>query len=159
MAAEQARRLLEEAERAVTEVRAFDARQHTLAVRSCAPARPFLRERLFVCVPSDHQLAQGERLTFGDINGFNFLLRTQLGFWDALCLEKMPASKFLVQTEEAVFDELVRASSLPCFTTDYFLNRNAAYPGRVNIPLTDPEADVTFYVLWRENLSGRSPAL
>ena len=136
MAAEQARRLLEEAERAVTEVRAFDARQHTLAVRSCAPAplwellprlnarwphmtvsaavcqndevlsawsqgscdvavlpfqpqdapaRPFLRERLFVCVPSDHQLAQGERLTFGDINGFNFLLRTQLGFWDALC--------------------------------------------------------------------------
>ena len=38
MAAEQARRLLEEAERAVTEVRAFDARQHTLAVRSCAPA-------------------------------------------------------------------------------------------------------------------------
>lgn len=179
MAAEQARRLLEEAERAVTEVRAFDARQHTLAVRSCAPAplwellprlnarwphmtvsaRPFLRERLFVCVPSDHQLAQGERLTFGDINGFNFLLRTQLGFWDALCREKMPASKFLVQTEEAVFDELVRASSLPCFTTDYFLNRNAAYPGRVNIPLTDPEADVTFYVLWRENLSGRSPAL
>ena len=71
----------------------------------------------------------------------------------------MPASKFLVQTEEAVFDELVRVSSLPCFTTDYFLNRNAAYPGRVNIPLTDPEADVTFYVLWRENLSGRSPAL
>ena len=210
VAAEQARRLLEETERAVDQVRAFDARQHTLAVRSCAPAplwellprlnakwphmtvsaaicqndevlsawhegscdvavlpfqppdvpaRPFLRERLFVCVPSDHQLAQGEGLTFGDINGFNFLLRTQLGFWDALCREKMPASKFLVQTEESVFDELVRASSLPCFTTDYFLNRNAGYPGRVNIPLTDPEADVTFYVLWREKLSNSAPGL
>lgn len=210
LAAEQARRLLEEAERAMTEVRAFDARQHTLVVRSCAPAplwellprlnakwphmtvsaavcqneevlsawqegscdvavlpfqlpdvpaRPFLRERLFVCVPENHQLAQRDRLTFGDINGFNFLLRTQLGFWDTLCREKMPASKFLVQTEEAVFDELVRASSLPCFTTDYFLNRNAAYPGRVNIPLVDPEADVTFYVLCREKLSDRSTAL
>lgn len=31
----------------------------------------------------------------------------------------MPASKFLVQTDEEVFDELVEASSLPCFTTDY----------------------------------------
>ena len=206
LAVAQARRVIQQADDMVEQVRAFDRSQRTVSIGSCAPAplwellprlnarwphmtvsaavcqndevlsawsqgscdvavlpfqpqdapaRPFLRERLFVCVPSD----QGERLTFGDINGFNFLLRTQLGFWDALCREKMPASKFLVQTEEAVFDELVRASSLPCFTTDYFLNRNAAYPGRVNIPLTDPEADVTFYVLWRENLSGRSPAL
>ena len=56
----------------------------------------------------------------------------------------MPASKFLVQTDTAVFDELVNASSLPCFTTDYGQRRlQTAYPGRVNIPLTDVEASVT----------------
>ena len=106
---------------------------------------PFMQENLFVCVPKDHELATHKSLTFADINGFNFLLRTELGFWDALCREKMPASKFLVQTDNAVFDELVRASSLPCFSTDYG-NLQGGYPERVNIPLADEEAHVIFYL-------------
>ena len=106
---------------------------------------PFMQENLFVRVPKDHELATHKSLTFADINGFNFLLRTELGFWDALCREKMPASKFLVQTDNAVFDELVRASSLPCFSTDYG-NLQDGYPERVNIPLADEEAHVIFYL-------------
>ena len=108
-------------------------------------ARPLLRERLFVSVPRDHALAAHETLSFSDIDGFNFLLRSELGFWDALCRAKMPASRFLVQTDEAVFFELIRASSLPCFSTDYSLRRIERLPERVHIPLADPEADVTFY--------------
>ena len=114
-------------------------------------AREFMRERLFVCVPPDHELAQHAALTFAEINGFNFLLRTELGFWDTLCRQKMPASRFLVQTDEFAFDELVTSSSLPCFTTDYFANAQERYPGRVFIPLTDPEAKVTFYLLERSD--------
>lgn len=194
LAAESARKLLQEAERAVQQVRDFDQRQHTVVVRSCAPAplwellprlnarqpnmtvssavcqnaevldawqngscdiailpfciegaKPFMQENLFVCVPPDHTLAQRPSLTFAEINGFNFLLRTELGFWDTLCREKMPASKFLVQTDNAAFDELVRASSLPCFTTDYG-QLQRGYPDRVNIPLRDADAHVTFYL-------------
>lgn len=113
-----------------------------------AGAKPFMKENLFVCVPRDHELAKHKSLTSADINGFNFLLRTELGFWDTLCRKKMPASKFLVQPDYTVFDELVRASSLPCFTTDYRGAQNI-YPGRVNIPLTDEEVHVTFYVASR----------
>ena len=98
-------------------------------------------------VPPDHELAKYEALTFADINGFNFLLRTELGFWDTLCREKMPASKFLVQPDAMVFEELVNASSLPCFTTDYVRLRD--YPNRVNIPLSDEESHVTFYLAKR----------
>lgn len=107
----------------------------------------FMEEHLFVCVPPEHELASHETLTFADINGFNFLLRTELGFWDTLCREKMPASKFLVQTDVAAFDELVNASSLPCFSTDYGQHTHVSYAGRVNIPLTDAQANVTFYVV------------
>ena len=194
LAVEHARKLLAEAEQAVSQVRAFDQRQRTIVVRSCAPAplwellkalnaaqpekmvasaicqndevlrawrdsscdiailpfpldgaTPFMRENLFVCVPKEHELATHRSLTFSDINGFNFLLRTELGFWDTLCREKMPASKFLVQTDNAVFDELVQASSLPCFSTDYG-NLQDGYPERINIPLTDDEAHITFYL-------------
>ena len=96
-------------------------------------------------MPQEHELARHPALTFAEINGFNFLLRTELGFWDALCREKMPSSKFLVQTDTSVFDEPVRASSLPCFTTDHGQLR-FGYPSRDNIPLTDEEAHVTFYL-------------
>lgn len=119
-----------------------------------AVVREFMHERLFVCVPPAHELAQHETLTFADINGFNFLLRTELGFWDTLCRQKMPASRFLVQTDEFAFEELVMSSSLPCFTTDYFKNVEERYPGRVFIPLTDPEADVTFYLAERRMVLG-----
>ena len=120
-----------------------------------AGAKPFLQEQLFVCVPPEHALAKQASLTFAEINGFNFLLRSELGFWDTLCREKMPASKFLVQTDTAGFDELVNASSLPCFTTDYGQRRlQTAYPGRVNIPLTDTEASVTFFLASRRKMPG-----
>ena len=200
LAVTHARKLLTEAEQAVEQVRAFDQRQRTIVVKSCAPAplwvllqqlntaqpekmvasaicqnaevlsawkdgtcdiailpfplegaKPFMRERLFVSVPPDHELASQKTLTFAAINGFNFLLRTQLGFRDTLCREKMPASKFLVQTDTSVFDELVRASSLPCFTTDYG-QLQGGYPNRVHIPLADEEAHVTFYLAARKGL-------
>lgn len=195
-----ARRLLQETEQMVQQVREFAARQRTIVVKSCAPAplwellrqlnvrypditissdiaqndvvfaawekaacdvailpfpqdgaKAFFQEHLFVCVPQSHELAGHTSLTFADINGFNFLLRSELGFWDVLCREKMPSSKFLVQTDVAVFDELVKASSLPCFTTEYGGNWHDAYPDRVHIPLEDAEANVTFYLLQREN--------
>lgn len=195
MAVEYGRKLLQEAEQTVAQVRAFDQRRRTVVIRSCAPAplwellkklntgqegmmvssaicqneevmaalddgscdigilpfpvensSKFMQEHLYVCVPESHDLAKHESLTFADINGFNFLLRTELGFWDTLCREKMPASKFLVQTDVDVFDELVNASSLPCFTTDYGQFLHNPYAGRVNIPVTDPEANVIFYV-------------
>ena len=110
----------------------------------------FMNENLFVCVPEGHAFAEYNQLSFEQINGFNFLLRSELGFWDTLCRTKMPASKFLVQTDDTVFNELVNSSSLPCFTTDYFPNRQVMYPGRINIPITDSEAKVNFYVAVRK---------
>lgn len=196
VAVDYVRKLLEEADRMVEQVKAYDQRQKTIVVKSCAPApvwellrklnmdgsnrmvsseicqneevlvalkdgscdigilpfpveggKEFMKEHLFVCVPEDHELAKYNSLTAEQINGFNFLLRTELGFWDTLCRERMPASKFLVQTDVTIFDELVKNSSLPCFTTDYVKDYELGYPGRVNIPLSDPEVNVTFYLV------------
>lgn len=111
----------------------------------------FMEEHLYVCVPKEHKLAEYKSVKFSDLNGFNFLLKSELGFWDTLCNKMMPSSKFLVQTDEAVFDEIVNASSLPCFTTDYFADYQCMYKGRVNIPIEDEEANVKFYVVYRES--------
>ena len=62
----------------------------------------YLREKLNVCIPKDHELAEKEELTMAQINGFNCLLRDQIGFWTDLCHEKMPSSEALADAQIAL---------------------------------------------------------
>ena len=83
-----------------------------------------------------------------ELNGETMLLRNRLGFWRELAAEKMPDTHFLEQ-EEVAFNELVKLSALPSFTTDVVLQREGNPPSRVNIPIVDPEANVSYYCLCR----------
>ncbi len=117
----------------------------------------YMTEHLFICVKPDHELAARKSVCMGDINGYNFLLRSELGFWDALCREHMPSSRFLVQKDEFEFQELIRTSSLPCFATDYIMNGAPGYAGRVCIPITDDYVNVTFYIGVRNGIDLKMP--
>ena len=99
---------------------------------------PFLKENLSVCVPPSHNLAERSFVTFSELNGFNFLLNSEIGFWDEMCRVQMPASRFLVQTNLFEFEELVRKSSLPCFTTNLEKDDQNLLTGRIKIPVTYP---------------------
>ena len=110
----------------------------------------YLREKLNVCIPKEHELAQYEELSMAQLNGYNCLLRDQIGFWTELCHQKMPASRFLVQTDEFAFEELIRASTLFCFTSNFATDVNHLLEGRKVIPLTDPETDVTYHLICKK---------
>ena len=113
--------------------------------------KEYMKEKLFFCVPKNHELARYKELSFQIINGFNFLLRSELGFWDTICRKKMPASRFLVQTDEFTMNELIKSSSLPCFVTDAVMSQGAIdTEKRVAIPMTDSEVNVTFYLAVRK---------
>lgn len=107
----------------------------------------YMEEHLSLCVPKDHELAGYACVAAADINGFNFLLRSELGFWDAICRSKLPSSRFLVQEDEFEFKELVRNSSLPCFVTDVVSMDEDIYKERIAISITDPEVNVAFYLV------------
>ena len=72
------------------------------------------------------------------------LLRSHLGFWEQVTNEKMPDTRFLVQ-EDSVFNELVKASALPSFNSNLAVQREGMVPNRILIPITDKEANVTYY--------------
>ena len=110
--------------------------------------RPFMKENLAVCVPPDHMLAGYKEVSFEVLNGYNFLLGTRLGFWDDMCREKMPASRFLVQTDQFTMEELIRESSLPCFVTDVAEYGGEIYGDRIVIPISDQEAKITFHIVY-----------
>lgn len=112
---------------------------------------PIIRENLSVGVPHGHALAGRKSVTFHDLNGFNCLLGSQIGFWTELCYQKMPASKFLVQTDEFALKELIQESTLLCFTTNLADYQPDIFRKRVAIPVTDAEANVTYYFICQKN--------
>ena len=71
----------------------------------------------------------------------------QIGFWNDLVLEKMPASKFLVQSSRFEFEELANNSTLPRFATNLSKDKEQLEGERMVIPLSDPEAQVTYYLV------------
>lgn len=202
LAAEYAKKLLFEAEKAIQAVQSFDKRLRTITVASCAPAPlwallpelsqkfpewtisshistaeeirrdvlnescdigilptscaaqdgirdvPYIKEHLFVCVSEGHTLWDRSEVTLHDLNGFNCLLRDQIGFWTELCQQQMPASRFLIQTDEFEFEELARTSTLLCFTTDATSQADRYAAGRKRIPVTDPEANVQYHIIY-----------
>lgn len=111
--------------------------------------RHLMDEQLQLCIKREHPLANRESVTLDELNGFNFLLGTNLGFWNDICRTKLTASKFLVQSDDFSLAEVIRQSSLPCFTTDAALRANFRDVGddRISIPITDSEVDVSFYLV------------
>ena len=108
---------------------------------------PYLKESLDIVVPLDHALAKERKISFSAIDGYNFLLMNKIGFWNDLVQEKMPASKFLIQSNRFEFEELAHNSTLPRFGTNLSQDRETLQTERVIIPLSDPEAHVTYYLV------------
>lgn len=108
---------------------------------------PYLKESLDIVVPLDHALAKESKISFSAIDGYNFLLMNQIGFWNDLVRGKMPASKFLVQSSRFEFEELANNSILPRFATNLSKDRKMLHTERAIIPLSDPEAKVTYYLV------------
>lgn len=106
-------------------------------------------EHLMFALPKDHRFADRKTLSFADMNGENMLLMPDIGFW-SFVFEKMPDSRFLTQSDRFSFQELVQASSLPCFVTDVSENHRVTAKNRIPIPISDREATVTFYLVCKK---------
>lgn len=82
-----------------------------------------------------------------------------IGVWNFVRTEKMPDSRFLTQSDRFSFNELVEASSLPAFTTDLANKYIETGKGRVDVPISDPEASVTYYLVCRKEVRRTFQAL
>ena len=117
----------------------------------------YIKEDLAVCVPPESPLAELEEVNFAELNGFNCLLRDQLGFWTEMGQRKMPASRFLIQTDASEFYELVKASTLLCFTTKLANPAGTIYD-RKTVPISDSEAHITYHLICRPQKRELLPA-
>ena len=106
----------------------------------------FMQEQLYLSIAEDHPLAKKESVSFEELQGLRILMDGNVGFWIDACRNKLSTDSFLIQSNFEAFSELVQASRLPLFNSDRFIERGYAPPGRVSIPITDPEAHATYFL-------------
>ena len=78
------------------------------------------------------------------------LLYSELGTWQGLLDDKMQKVHFIVQTDRQAFSDLISAAVFPNFATDQSMRHFTPAMDRINLPLTDPEASVRFYISARQ---------
>lgn len=108
---------------------------------------PYLEEDLFLSLPENHRFSQRKEITFQEIDGETMLLYSHIGFWHDIHKKEMPHTRFLYQDERSTFNEIVKSSLLPSFTSNLSIKREGKTKNRILIPITDQSAHVTFYVV------------
>ena len=108
-----------------------------------------MAENLSVALPVGHALADRSSVSAAELDGETFLLFEGIGFWREACDRHFPHSRFIVQEDRAVFEQLARSSSLPHFVTDA-PSLSAPMPGRTVVPIRDAMAHATFHLLVRD---------
>lgn len=72
---------------------------------------------------------------------------SEIGFWHDMAVRKMPHSRFLIQNDRFTFDEIVNASVLPSFSTDTANEFFGNSSDRIQVPITDEEAEVRYFLV------------
>lgn len=127
---------------------------YQLVVTHEKPGEPYfwkecMKESLMFALPKGHKFARRKSLSFSEMNGENMLLMPDIGFWNFVTTDKMPDSRFLTQSDRISFNELIQASLLPAFTSDLAEKYTAVPSGRVNIPISDEDFTVNYYLVCR----------
>ncbi len=112
--------------------------------------RKYNEERLCVALPPEHPLSGRSSICLAELGEESILSYKDFGVWQRL-VEKNPKLHYLVQSDRSTLAELVRASSIPCFSSNLTVFRFRDTANRVRIPLSDEQAVVTFYLCARES--------
>ena len=57
-----------------------------------------------------------------------------------------PHARYLLQVDRASFTEVAAGSMYPVFSSSYYLRRGESIPGRISIPILDPECHTDYYL-------------
>lgn len=112
--------------------------------------QPLFEENLYLSLPPAHPLSLFDTVNFEDLNGESVLLLSRIGFWNELCLKKIPNSHLLIQEDVSIFNEILKASALPNFKTNISMQKEPSKENRICIPITDKEAHVLYYAVYKK---------
>ena len=116
---------------------------------------PYVEEDLLLSLPLNHPLTKKKTIKFHDLDGQTMLLYSNIGFWHDLHMQKTPKTKYLLQEERFTFNEIVKASTLPSYTSNLSIKREGKMSDRIILPIDEEEAHVTYYVVMLKENNGQ----
>ena len=108
-------------------------------------------EHLHLSVLPAHPAAVMDSVSFSDINSGSFLVYRNLGVWENIGREYMPNARFIYQDKMDEYLEVVGASSLPTFDTDWGVILYGERINRISVPINDSAAKKTFYAVYKND--------
>lgn len=113
--------------------------------------KKYITEKLYLSVTSFHPAATYPKISFAEMDGQNFIMYAHVGFWEKIVRDKMPHSKFFLQSDLDAVGELTRYSDLPSFVSDITMQTPGSYhSNRTVVPFSDPESFITYYLVCME---------
>lgn len=113
--------------------------------------RFYKTEQLYLSVSPMHPAAAYPAISFAQMDGQNFIMYAQVGFWEDIVRQKMPRSRFFLQNDLEAVGELARYSDLPSFASDITLKlQKSRQAGRIHIPFSDAESRAAYYLIYRK---------
>ena len=108
-------------------------------------------EHLHLSVMPAHPAAVMDSVSFSDIDSGSYLVYRNLGVWENIGREYMPNAHFIYQDEMDEYLEVVGASSLPTFDTDWGVILYGQRTNRVSVPINGNAAKKTFYTVYKDS--------
>jgi len=107
-----------------------------------------ITEQLYALVVPGHPASSFKEISFADMNGQNFLMLSDVGYWAELVRRNMPDSRFIIQNNLQDLGELISSSALPAFASNITIKRGIRNTdGRIAVPFSDDDAKLDFFII------------
>lgn len=113
-------------------------------------SKAFLTEQLMLSVPVGSSLAKKTAVSFSDLTGMDILAHAGSGIWISICRQQIPNINLLVQENMHSLDQLVKASSLPVFSSS-LTEIDKRMESRMTVPIVDEAARTKYYLLCKKD--------
>jgi DNA-binding transcriptional LysR family regulator len=119
----------------------------------------WLHEKLYLSVSPLHPASSYSSITFRQMDGQNFVMLADVGIWNEVAARMMPHAHFLKQESLEDVSTIIHSSELPSFASSITIHEIPSRRERINIPFTDPEADIVFYAAYLKKNTEKLSAL
>lgn len=118
--------------------------------------RKYITEQLYMSVSIMHPAAPYKTITFHEMDGQSFIMYSHVGLWEDIAREAMPHAKFFKQEDLEALGEIAESSTLPMFSSSITVKEfSSRLKGRANIPISDSEATIDFYLVCKKSEARR----
>ncbi len=117
-------------------------------------------EQLCTTFPMNNPKALQSSVSFQEMNGTDFIMASEVGFWDEIVRTNMPDSHFFLQTDLDSLKAVSISSTICGFSTDLTLRIFGPRGNRISVPFRNKEAYTKYYCVYnKKDREKLSPAL